>query len=159
MTPILQHIPPKKFIGSRLTMSFAQNRTTELWRTFMPLRKEITNAASVNLYSIQLYREGFFDHFDPTATFEKWAAVEISDSAVVPDGLEAFIIPGGLYAVFNYKGTAEEAAPFYQAIFMEWLPGSKYALDTRPHFEVMGSKYKHGDPESEEEIWIPVAAR
>jgi len=29
-------------------------------------------------------------------------------------------------------------------------------LDNRPHFEVLGEKYKNGDPESEEEIWIPV---
>ena len=31
-------IPQKKLIGKRLTMSFANNRTAELWRSFMPRR-------------------------------------------------------------------------------------------------------------------------
>jgi AraC family transcriptional regulator len=29
-------------------------------------------------------------------------------------------------------------------------------LDQRPHVEVMGEKYKNNDPDSEEEIWIPI---
>lgn len=37
-----------------------------------------------------------------------------------------------------------------------WLPASDYNLDNRPHFEVLGEKYKNNDPTSEEEIWIPI---
>jgi AraC family transcriptional regulator len=40
--------------------------------------------------------------------------------------------------------------------FSTWLPDSEYRLDVRPHFEVLGEKYKNDDPESEEEIWIPI---
>lgn len=156
MTPEIQTIPSKILIGKRIAMSFTANKTFELWNSFMPRRNEISNAVGADLYSLQVYSEGFFKNFNPHANFEKWAAVEVSDHANVPDGLEAFTIPGGLYAVFNYKGTAEDAAPFYQAIFTQWLPASGYVLDSRPHFEVMGSKYKHGDPESEEEVWIPI---
>jgi AraC family transcriptional regulator len=29
-------------------------------------------------------------------------------------------------------------------------------LDDRPHFEVLGEKYKNNDPTSEKEIWIPI---
>jgi predicted transcriptional regulator YdeE len=29
-------------------------------------------------------------------------------------------------------------------------------IDNRPHFEVLGDKYKNNDPSSEEEIWIPI---
>jgi AraC family transcriptional regulator len=39
---------------------------------------------------------------------------------------------------------------------MTWLPSSDYVLDNRPHFEILGEKYKINDPESEEKIWIPV---
>jgi AraC family transcriptional regulator len=38
----------------------------------------------------------------------------------------------------------------------EWLPNSAYALDDRPHFEALGEQYKNNDPNSEEEIWIPI---
>ena len=34
----IKTIPQKKLIGKRLTMSFANNRTAELWRSFMPRR-------------------------------------------------------------------------------------------------------------------------
>ena len=33
---------------------------------------------------------------------------------------------------------------------------SKYSIDNRPHFEIIGEKYKNNDPNSEEEIWIPI---
>jgi AraC family transcriptional regulator len=36
------------------------------------------------------------------------------------------------------------------------LPGSDYSLDSRAHFEILGKKYKHDDPNSEEEVWIPI---
>jgi len=36
------------------------------------------------------------------------------------------------------------------------LPNSDYELDNRPHFEILGKKYKNNSADSEEEIWIPV---
>jgi AraC family transcriptional regulator len=33
---------------------------------------------------------------------------------------------------------------------------SAYDLDNRPHFEILGEKYKNESPDSEEELWIPV---
>lgn len=61
----------------------------------------------------------------------------------------------GLYAVFDYKGSSE-VHKFIQYIYTSWLPNSEYKLDHRPHFEVLGEKYKNNDPNSEEEIWIPI---
>jgi len=45
---------------------------------------------------------------------------------------------------------------FFQKIYTVWLPASDYVLDNRPHFEVLGDKYKNNDPSSEEEVWIPI---
>lgn len=36
------------------------------------------------------------------------------------------------------------------------IPSSAYEVDQRPHVEILTEKYKHNDPNSEEEIWIPV---
>ena len=93
--------------------------------------------------------------FDPEVTFDKWAAVEVPDFHSMPAGMEAFELPEGLYAAFHYKGFSADNAIF-QYIFATWLPASGYQLDDRPHFEVLGEKYKNNDPDSEEEIWIPV---
>lgn len=81
--------------------------------------------------------------------------MEVRDYNEIPDGMEPFELPGGLYAVFDYKGSSSDPRIF-QYIFSEWLPNSEYQLDNRPHFEVLGEKYKNNDPESKEEIWIPV---
>lgn len=123
----------------------------------MPRRKEITKAVGVELFSMQVYPAGFnFKQFDINATFEKWAAVEVTDFNTVPEGMETFTLPGGLYAVFIHKGPASEGERTFKYIFAEWLPTSGYVLANRPHFELLGDKYKNNQPDSEEEVWIPV---
>lgn len=147
----------KKMVGMRKRMSFANNLTFQLWQSFQPRRKEIKNVVGQELYSIEVYDDAsFFQHFDPTKLFDKWSAVEVSDYENVPDGMETLTIPSGLYAVFIHQGVPSEGEKTYHYIFETWLPNSDYALDARPHFAVMGDKYKHNDPTSEEEIWIPI---
>ncbi len=153
--PQIRDMSEKKLIGVHRMMSLANNLTGMLWATFMPRRKEIFNAKSPDLYSMQIYPADYFLNFNPATTFEKWAALEVWDFENVPDGMEAFNLNAGLYAVFNYKGPGNDPGVF-QYIFSEWIPQSEYQLDTRPHFELLGEKYKNEDPESEEEIWIPV---
>ncbi|WP_339703323.1 GyrI-like domain-containing protein [Algoriphagus aquimarinus] len=81
------------------------------------------------------------------------------DLETIPDQMEELIIPTGLYVVFPFKGTDNEAPTMYQYILGTWLPSSKYQLDLRPHFALMGEKYKNNAPDSEEEIWIPIKPR
>ncbi|PSK81140.1 hypothetical protein CLV93_111117 [Prolixibacter denitrificans] len=52
-------------------MSFADNQTGELWKSFMPRRREITNNVNQDLISMQVYPSGFFANFNPTTPFEK----------------------------------------------------------------------------------------
>jgi AraC family transcriptional regulator len=154
--PEIKSVEERKFAGKKLTMSYAQNRTVELWGSFMPRRKEIINAKSNLLYSVQRYGCGFYEEFDPDRIFEKWAVVEVPDFSQVPEGMETLIIPKGEYAVFVYRGRPGDAAEFFRYIFSEWLPASGWKLALRPHFEVIGDRYKHDDPDSEEEVWIPI---
>lgn len=155
MIPRIETINEKKLIGKRLTMSLADYNIGELWRSFTPRRKEITNHLTNDLISMVIYQPSHFEDFKPTNLFERWAAVEVSDFDNVPNEMETFILPKGLYAVFNYKGLHTDHSIF-QYIFGTWLPHSDYVLDNRPHFEVLGEKYKNNDPTSEEEIWIPI---
>ncbi len=136
-------------------MSLANNKTAELWKSFAPRCKEISNNISNDLISMQVYEPSYFANFNPTNEFVKWATVEVTNFDSVPADMETFILPGGRYAVFEYKGSSNDPSIF-QYIFGTWLPSSEYVLDNRPHFEVLGDKYKNNDPTSEEEIWIPV---
>jgi len=152
----IETLTEKKLIGKKMIMSFSQNTTAELWGSFMPRRKEIQNNIGTDLYSIQIYEPLFFEKFDLNKKFEKWATIEVTSFEVVPDGMQTFTLPGGLYAVFLYRGDAGDASPTFQYIFGTWLAEHGYFLDTRPHFEILGEKYLKNDPDSEEEIWIPI---
>jgi AraC family transcriptional regulator len=155
MTPRIENLTEKKLIGKRISMSLANNKTGELWQNFMPKRRIISNNVSNDLISLQVYKPTYFSDFKPDNEFEKWATVEVTNFDVVPVDMETFSLEGGLYAVFDYKGSGSDPSIF-QYIFRTWLPDSDYMLDTRPHFEVLGDKYKNNDPSSEEEIWIPI---
>lgn len=156
LLPRIEPFNQTKFVGKRLQMSFVENKTAELWRSFMPRRKEIQAVIGSELYSIEIYPPKFFAHFNPQNEFEKWAAVAVSDFNGMPENMETFIIPGGLYAMFTYKGLASEGAETYHYIHNEWFPKSEYELDNRPHFAVMSDKYKNDSRDSEEELWFPV---
>lgn len=156
MEPRVAIVKEKKLVGKRLTMSLSDNKTGELWRSFMPRRKEITNPLTNDFISMAIYKPTHFADFKPTNEFEKWAAVEVADFDNVPTEMETFVLPSGQYAVFLHKGDTKEFAKTFQFILGTWLPNSAYVLDDRPHFEVLGDKYKNDDPTSEEEIWIPI---
>jgi len=155
----IEILSEKKLIGKHIDMSFIENKTFQLWSSFMPKRKEIKNSIDSNLYSLEVFPNGHFDNFDPNTSFQKWAAVEVSDFETIPSEMETLIIPSGLYAVFVHKGPQSEGHKTYHSIFVEWLPNSEYTVDERPHFAVMGDQYKKEDPDSEEEIWIPITSK
>jgi AraC family transcriptional regulator len=155
MQPIIKIVPAKKLIGKRITMSLADNKTVALFSGFMPKRFEIKNAVGPDVFCLKTYPSDYFTRFSPTNTFEKWALMEVSDHTAIPEGMETFELPEGLYAVFHYKGPNTDFSIF-EYIFKEWLPGSEYVLDARPHFDIMGANYKNNDPESEEDLYIPI---
>jgi AraC family transcriptional regulator len=155
VTPKIELLAPKNLVGIRMKMSLIQNKTGILWHTMISRLGEIQNRVSNDLISLQNYDPTYFQHFDASNQFEKWAAVEVREINQIPQDMESFHLPGGAYAVFEYKGSNLDAK-IYEYIFREWLPSSSFQLDHRPHFEVLGEKYKNNDPESEEEIWIPI---
>lgn len=157
MNPIIITFPATKFIGKNLSFTYADYRAFELWSSFMPRRKEILNPIGTDLYNIQINPENF--DFNPNTPFIKWAVVPVSNFDSVPEGMEVLEIPQGLYAVFNYKGDQSKVAAFFNSIYSEWLPASGYELGIHPQFEILGEKYKNNDPNSEEEIWIPIKSK
>ena len=156
MIPRIEQLQEKKLVGKHIITSIANNQTFSLWSSFMPRRKEVTNTVSSELISLQVYPDSFdFTFSDLSVSFQKWATVEVTDFKNIPDEMETFVLPAGRYAVFEYKGLNTDTKIF-EFIFGIWLPSSKYNMDNRPHFEILGEKYKNNDPNSEEEIWIPI---
>ena len=155
MTPRIINLEEKKLLGQSLKMSLINNRTGQLWGQFAPRVREIQNRPTEDKISMQVYPPLYYEQFNPATEFEKWATVQVTNYDHIPEGMEAFKLQGGLYAVFDYTGSSADPSIF-QYIFSEWIPQSDYSVDDRPHFEVLGAKYKNNDPDSEEEIWIPI---
>jgi AraC family transcriptional regulator len=157
MLPEMITIPSIRIIGMRTDMSIANNKVSELWRRFKPRIKEIDHRIGENFFSVQVYESpAYFKSFDPDARFEKWAAVEAGPHATVPEEMESMEIEGGLYAVFEYRGTPDMFYRTAMFIYGEWLPQSAYLLDNRPHFEIMEPGYGPVNPESTEKVYVPV---
>jgi AraC family transcriptional regulator len=143
-----------KFVGISMEFSFSDYRIFELWNTFMPRRNEIKNRIGSDFYNVQINPENF--DFSPTTNFQKWAVVPVKNWENIPDNMQALEIKNGLYAVFNYNGDQNNIRDFFEKIYKDWLPNSDYELDNRAQFEILGEKYQRNNPESEEQIWIPI---
>ncbi|QLE00115.1 GyrI-like domain-containing protein [Galbibacter sp. BG1] len=151
----IEEAPASILLGLSTEMSLVDNKTKFLWSSFMPKLGEITNRKDEFFYSVEEYPDDYFKTFNPTKIFKKWAAIAVYEMSDKKD-LEILKIPKGKYAVFNYVGKSSKVYTAYQYIYGEWLAKTNYKLDDRPHFALMGAKYKNGDPASEEELWIPI---
>jgi AraC family transcriptional regulator len=150
-------IAEKHLVGFSDRFSMNDQRIPQLWQKLMPRRGEIQGVLSSDLFSIEEYDDlSFFQAFNPTKEFKKWAAVEVDHTADNPDDFERLSIPSGDYVVFTFVGPPSEAFKAYSFVFQSWIPSSGFDVDLRPHFAIMGAKYKLNDNSSEEEIWIPI---
>lgn len=153
----IEKLSKKNLVGKYIRMSLADNKTEEVWQNFQIHKATITNAIGTDLFSIQIYENSdYFENFNPKTEFTKWAATEVDDLLNIPNGFCSLVLPEGLYAVFLHIGAANEFQKTFQFIFTQWLPNSDFDIDHRPHFEQLGKKYKNNDPNSEEEVWIPI---
>ena len=155
-TPTIQTLENKKLVGHSIEMSLINNKTFQLFSGFMPLRKQIKNAINTDVYEILIYNSNYLKNFSLANTFTKWATVAVENYDTIPEGMDTFNLDSGLYAVFNYKGLPKDFGVFMSYIYTYWLPNSKYQLDQRPHFNLLGEKAKRNSPDSEEEVWTPI---
>ncbi len=152
------NLSQKKLLGMWINMSLAENKTGELWQKFMPRRKEIKDAVNNDLYSMQVYEPSLeMKDFNLNTLFVKWAAIEVTNFDTIPKDMESYTLIGGKYVVFRHKGPVADFVKTTNYIYNEWLPNSEYTLDAREHFEILGKDYYGpNDPNSEEDVWIPI---
>ena len=156
----IESVPSKVFVGMSLEMSTAHDRSPELWQSFMPNRKKISNAVSEDVYSIQEFKQlPDFTLAVSDELYTNWAAKEVSSIQSVPEGMKSFNLDAGSYAVFLHKGTPAEFPATAKFIFQTWLPASGYRVENRPFFQVLTTEYKPADPTSEEEVYLPIALK
>lgn len=139
-------------------MSLVQNTTNNLFSTFMPRCKEISNRQNTIIYDLSVYPQDYFKKYNPANSFIKWAVVEVTDYKHVPEQMEQFILEGGKYAVFTHIGKSAGFEVF-EYIFTQWLPNSDCYLDQRPHFEKLEGNKNKNESGSSELIYIPIRTK
>jgi len=88
--------------------------------------------------------------------FNYLAGAEIAQGEDLPEGMESFIVEAGTYAVFTHTGKLDDIGDFFQMIYKEWLPKSKYSPGCYD-LEVYDERFLgHDHEESVMEVWLPV---
>jgi AraC family transcriptional regulator len=155
----IEDIDERKLIGIKIRTSIAENRNRELWQTLKPLARTIRGRESTDFYSVEVFDAATsFENFTPGTLFDKWAAIEVADFADVPGEMDSLTL-SGKYAVFLHTGLPSDFPATSLYIFGEWMPASEYAVDHRPHFEIMAADYLPDDPDATEEIYVPIRPR
>ena len=86
------------------------------------------------------------------------ACVEVPEGFVAKKPAGITVLPGGRYAVRNFKGTAADIGGAWNEVFRDWLPSSAMQMDARPMIEYYpgGSKVDSKTGVFECELWVPV---
>jgi AraC family transcriptional regulator len=156
MDPKIVTIKEKMLIGMSVRATPEDVMTVDLWKQFMPRKKEISQALDNCLYSVQIF-DSLPSLSDSNFVFTKWAAVEVDSMDNVPQGMNKLFSESGKYAVFTHHGVSDKFHETMQHIFGVWLPTSGYTLADRPHFALMDERYLGpSNPESAEDIYVPI---
>lgn len=159
--PRIATLEKKYLIGMHLQMTLTDDRTFPLWRAFKARIHEVHGRTDGRFYSMQVFDASTtFAQFTPHTLFDKWAAVEVHANTAPPEGMSAYTLHGGRYAVFAHRGPASTFPLTMRYIFTEWFPASQYAVDAREHLAIMDANYLNPeDPANVEEIWVPVKVK
>jgi AraC family transcriptional regulator len=88
------------------------------------------------------------------------ACAEVAPDFVATGPAFKTTVPGGRYAVLEFKGTVPEVGDAWTALLRDWLPSSGMQLDARPCFEYYprGSGFDPATGVFDCKICIPVTA-
>lgn len=141
--------------GVKCRTTMADNQIPALWDDFGRRMAEIPNPApDRKCYGVCYYEPG--DGPPNNEFFSYLAGFAVTSDGQLPAGMERYDIPAASYAVFEHLGTLDTLNQTYTHIYSEWLPQSGYVMAGNHDFEVYDQRFKHGQPDSVMEIWIPV---
>lgn len=89
---------------------------------------------------------------------DKWEYyIAVASEQPVPEGMSAYTVPAGTWAVFHGSGAMPTAIQeLEKRAVTEWLPTSGYEYGNAPDIEL----YLNTDPVNAEfEVWVPVAKK
>ncbi|MCB1683311.1 MAG: AraC family transcriptional regulator [Pseudomonadales bacterium] len=119
------------------------------WQSFAPFIPRVTSAGKPATYGI------IYNGSD--TSYDYLSGVELPKGADSPENLVRLDIAPQTYAVFEHSGHVANVRDTCDAIWSDWLPGSKQTVVEAPWFEKYGDSFNPQTGEGGLEIWIPVA--
>jgi predicted transcriptional regulator YdeE len=113
-------------VQTRITSADEKNPNTytKIWDAFEPYRTQLRPV------SVEWRYYGVTFATDKKNVFDYLAGMPVRKDATPPDpNLVTREVPAARYAVF--KCTGQDVGKTYQYIFSEWLPGSRYKIDSK----------------------------
>ena len=146
-----------KTIGMRCTSTINNNTISALWKKFMGRMADIKNLTDKSVaFGVCPTDESECDEWNNDTPFDYVACMAVSCACEVPEGMEVLTIPGGKYAVFTHVGDVMNLNKTYEYIYGPWMTKGEYKIKKATMFEYYGEKFKHGSPDCETDIYIPI---
>ena len=119
------------------------------WQRFAPHMDKIPARVGWTSYGVCF-------NFDGTGGFDYMCAVEVSDTASLPEPLTYLPVAEQHYAVFTHRDHFSKIGQTWNAIYNDWPTASGHALVRAPQFEVYGEDFNPQAGTGVVEIWIPI---
>jgi len=125
-----------------------------LWCKFLARADQVPNRIGDEMFGI-IYDRPESERAHPHE-LQYIAAVRVSSTAEIPDGMAAWTVPGGMFAVFTHRGRIENIGATVHEIHRVWLPSSQYEHAEMAEVEVYDHRFCPDREDSEMEYWVPI---
>ena len=121
-------------------------------------KENITNRTEKNcIIGLNDYTKDFVCE-DEQPSFDFYAAAEVTDFSVIPDGMIAKELPASKYVVFSFTGKPQDSMqPVADYIYKEWFPQSTCQFNENNMYDFTKSyEAVDDDGNSNIEYWVPI---
>ena len=141
--------PAFTVVGLKHRGQAGSNEIPQLWQALGPRTGEVEDMAdNTAAYGISANMDTETGEFDYIAGFE------VSRTEHVPEGMVAFKVPGGRYAVFTT--TLPQIGETFRNAYNTWLPQAGHQPTGGPEFELYDERFNPQDPNSQFDLYIPI---
>ena len=141
MTPRIVDIPRFSIVGieARFISILSPDKTNDivipkLWTEYVNRRQEIKNRLGREEMGLVYCLEDQPKSHPNQCLYI--CAAKVTSIEDIPAGMIGREVPGGKYAVFEHRGTADKFQHTMKFIYGSWFPKSGYQLDDRPELEL-----------------------
>jgi AraC family transcriptional regulator len=141
--------PKFTVVGLKYRGKNEQGEIPQLWQALGPRTGEIQNMVDDKAaYGISANID------NETGEFDYIAGYEVSSTEEVPEGMVAFQVPAGRYAVVST--TLPKIGETFDLAYHTLLPQAGHQPSGGPEFELYDERFDPRDPDSTFELYVPI---